>query len=94
MTESTPDEPSVDRRTLLRTGAWSAPVVAAAIAAPLAAATTTPTWPTIPSGYLTVRNYGLTASSYSVVWNGGYVRSSFPGPEPTTTSRCSPVRSA
>lgn len=59
----------IDRRTMLKGTAWSVPVLAAAIATPLAAASTTPTCPTcLQPGVLLG---GVTTSQALVVGNQG-----------------------
>lgn len=63
----------LSRRTMLKTAAWSAPVIAVAIAAPAAAASGESG--TIPESKLTVSNYGIGPGSASpLAWYGGQIQ--------------------
>lgn len=61
------ETPGLDRRTVLKGAAWSAPIVALAVAAPLASASTTPTCPPC----LTAGVLGAITTQAVVVGNKG-----------------------
>lgn len=63
-----------DRRRLLKAAAWSAPVIAVAVAAPAAAASTAPEI----TDEFTIQSYGVTDQGWSgnsgpLLWSGGQI---------------------
>jgi hypothetical protein len=78
----------VDRRTLLKAGAWAAPVLVLTTAAPAMAASIEP----VPVAQLTVSSYSLSnltngGTPGPLLWNGGQIAWSSPGSgQPTTAS--------
>ena len=79
---------SVDRRTLLKAGAWAAPVLVLTTAVPAMAASIEP----VPAAQLTVSSYWLSNQTTGgtpgpLLWSGGQIAWSSPGAgQPTTAS--------
>lgn len=79
---------NVDRRTLLKAGAWAAPVLVLTTAAPAMAASVS----SVPVAQLSVQSYSLSnltngGSPGPLLWNGGQIAWTSPGSgQPTTAS--------
>ena len=77
----------VDRRRVLKAAAWSAPVIAIAVAAPAAAASTTPEI----TDEFTIQSYGVTDQGWSgkpgpLCWSGGQINWASPSQHTATAT--------